>query len=115
MLLCMYCYEKRLPLIPLPPPLPPSPVVAVVFRGAITRADWSHAGDFKTKRCDNPVSESYAGKEECLRIHRGFYMYLFRGRKDTFTTKYDEIATKGTYAFFSWCERASFNLINNCQ
>lgn len=111
----MYCYEKRLPLIPLPPPLPPSPVVAVVFRGAITRADWSHAGDFKTKRCDNPVSESYAGKEECLRIHRGFYMYLFRGRKDTFTTKYDEIATKGTYAFFSWCERASFNLINNCQ
>jgi hypothetical protein len=87
--------------------------VVVVFRGAITRADWSHGFDAKTKRCENPVSDSYVGKGEYLRVHRGFYQYLFRMRKDTSTTKYDEIATKGIvhgFYFSSW-ERTCFHLI----
>jgi hypothetical protein len=77
--------------------------VVVVFRGAITRADWSHAFDSKTNRCENPVSDSYAGKGEYIRVHRGFYKYLFRIRKDTSTTKYDEIATKGLFTCYFSC------------
>ena len=68
--------------------------VLVVFRGAQTRSDWNHGFDAKSKRCDNPVKEQYVGKTDYLRIHRGFYDYLFRLRKDTLTTKYDEITTK---------------------
>ena len=112
MLLCIYFYEKRLPLITLPTLPSPSHVVAVVFRGVITWQDWKHAGDFKTKRCKNPVSESYAGKEECLRFHRGFYMYLFQGRKDMSTTKYDKIATNGTYILF-YCGTAQASISFN--
>ena len=77
--------------------------VVVVFRGAITRADWSHAFDSKTNRCENPVSDSYVGKGEYIRVHRGFYKYLFRIRKDTSTTKYDEIATKGLFTCYFSC------------
>lgn len=69
--------------------------VLVVFRGAQTRSDWNHGFDAKSKRCDNPVKEQYIGKTDYLRVHRGFYDYLFRVRKDTRTTKYDEITTKG--------------------
>lgn len=69
--------------------------VLVVFRGAQTRSDWNHGFDAKSKRCDNPVKEVYVGKTDYLRVHRGFHDYLFRLRKDTLTTKYDEITTKG--------------------
>ncbi|KAL9180213.1 hypothetical protein ACHAXT_008183 [Thalassiosira profunda] len=68
--------------------------VLVVFRGAITRADWSHGFDAAMKKGTNPVKDEYEGKKSYLKIHRGFYTYLFRVRKDTQTRKYDEIANK---------------------
>jgi len=47
------------------------------------------------KRGNNPVKDDYDGKKSYIKIHRGFYTYLFRTRKDTSTRKYDEIANKG--------------------
>lgn len=69
--------------------------VLVLFRGATTRADWNHAFDASMKRGHNPVKDDYEGKTSYLKVHSGFYTYLFRIRKDTHTRKYDEIANKG--------------------
>lgn len=66
--------------------------VLVVFRGAITRADWNHIFDFDQASVQNPVKDDFEGKPSRIKIHSGFYRYLFRRRKDTGTTKYDEIA-----------------------
>jgi len=68
--------------------------VLVVFRGAITRQDWSHAFDSNLREVPNPITEEYEGKIPNVRLHHGFYRYLFRERKDTRTTKYDEISEK---------------------
>jgi len=68
--------------------------VLVVFRGAITRQDWSHAFDSNLREVPNPITEEYEGKIPNIRLHHGFYRYLFRERKDTRTTKYDEISEK---------------------
>mmetsp|Transcript_21193 Transcript_21193/g.43643 ORF Transcript_21193/g.43643 Transcript_21193/m.43643 type:complete len:417 (-) Transcript_21193:1630-2880(-) len=68
--------------------------VLVVFRGAITRPDWNHAFDASLKKSHNPVKDSYEGRSNFIRVHRGFFTYLFRQRKDTSTRKYDEIANK---------------------
>lgn len=68
--------------------------VLVVFRGAITRADWNAGFDAAMKKTSNPVKEAYEGKKAFMRIHRGFFKYMFRTRKDTSTRKYDEIANK---------------------
>ena len=75
--------------------------VLVIFRGATTRADWNHGFDAAMKKGHNPVKDDYPGKTNFLKIHRGFYTYLFRQRKDTFTRKYDEIANKG--GFYRMC------------
>jgi len=75
--------------------------VLVIFRGATTRADWNHGFDAAMKKGHNPVKDDYPGKTNFLKIHRGFYTYLFRQRKDTFTRKYDEIANKG--GFYRTC------------
>jgi len=64
----------------------------VVFRGAITKQDWAKAFDFSVKRVHNPIRESFPKKPKKIDLHSGFYQYLFRVRKDTGTTKYDEIA-----------------------
>jgi hypothetical protein len=71
--------------------------VLVLFRGATTRADWNHAFDASMKRGHNPVEDDYEGKTPYLKVHSGFYTYLFRIRKDTHTRKYDEIANKGLW------------------
>lgn len=68
--------------------------VLVVFRGAITRADWGHIADFSFQKTPNPVAEDYAGRKDHVKIHRGFFLYLFRRRKDIGFSKYDEIASK---------------------
>jgi len=68
--------------------------VTVVFRGAITRPDWNHAFDGNLKKIQNPVKDDYNGRQNTIRVHRGFYTYLMRARKDTGTRKYDEIANK---------------------
>jgi predicted lipase len=68
--------------------------VLVVFRGAITRADWGHSYDLGVARTPNPIAANYKDKKHILKFHRGFYLYLFRRRKDTNTSKYDEIAAK---------------------
>ena len=74
--------------------------VIVLFRGAITVADWSHGFDAALKKGPNPIKEEYAKKTAYLKIHRGFYTYLFRKRKDTGTSKFDEIVNK-TYEYGS--------------
>ena len=64
--------------------------VLLVFRGAITRADWGHAGKLDLKRVENPIKGE--GLRRHMKVHNGFYRFLFRTRKDTGTRKYDEIA-----------------------
>mmetsp|Transcript_1989 Transcript_1989/g.2939 ORF Transcript_1989/g.2939 Transcript_1989/m.2939 type:complete len:902 (-) Transcript_1989:66-2771(-) len=68
--------------------------VLVVFRGAITRPDWGHAFDHALIHTRNPVKGDYEGRTNTVKLHRGFYRYLLRTRKDTKTCKYDEIANK---------------------
>jgi hypothetical protein len=67
--------------------------VLVVFRGAITAEDWTRAVQSRNF-CDvaNPIDEAYEGKTDTINMAVGFYLYLFRVRKDTGTKKYDEIA-----------------------
>lgn len=64
--------------------------VLLVFRGAITRADWGHAGKMDLKKVANPIQGDGLSKD--IKVHNGFYRFLFRKRKDTGTRKYDEIA-----------------------
>lgn len=52
--------------------------VTVVFRGAITRPDWNHAFDGNLKKIHNPVKDDYEGRQNIIRVHRGFYTYLMR-------------------------------------
>ena len=66
--------------------------VLLVFRGAITRADWGHAGKMDLKKVENPIQEDFPSKSKHIKVHNGFYRFLFRVRKDTGTRKYDEIA-----------------------
>eukprot|EP00545_Synedropsis_sp_CCMP1620_P013432 CAMPEP_0119010666 /NCGR_PEP_ID=MMETSP1176-20130426/5167_1 /TAXON_ID=265551 /ORGANISM="Synedropsis recta cf, Strain CCMP1620" /LENGTH=573 /DNA_ID=CAMNT_0006963373 /DNA_START=87 /DNA_END=1808 /DNA_ORIENTATION=+ len=68
--------------------------VLLVFRGAYTSSDWKHATDSRGTATSNPIKEEYPHRPKTLRLHRGFWKYLFRVRKDTATTKYDEIASK---------------------
>ena len=63
----------------------------------LLRADWNHGFDAAMKRGHNPVPDTYDGKKSYIKIHRGFYTYLFRTRKDTSTRKFDEIANKGMF------------------
>lgn len=65
----------------------------VVFRGAITRQDWSRAVESRHLRnISNPIFEHYEDKTSTIAVSSGFYDYLFRRRKDTGTVKFDEIA-----------------------
>lgn len=66
--------------------------VMVVFRGAITMEDWLSALKMKFHTIRNPIKEDYENKNQRLRVYFGLYKHLFRKRKDTGTTKYDEIA-----------------------
>jgi predicted lipase len=66
--------------------------VLVVFRGAITKQDWNKAFSSQFSYAPNPIEEDFEDKSAEIDMHRGFYEYLFRVRKDTHTTKFDEIA-----------------------
>jgi len=66
--------------------------VMVVFRGAITTTDWKTTLQGRFQKIPNPIEDDYEDKNDVLRVYSGFYNYLFRKRKDTGTTKYDEIA-----------------------
>ncbi|KAL7491747.1 hypothetical protein ACHAWT_001050 [Skeletonema menzelii] len=68
--------------------------VLVVFRGCITKPDWGHAFDHTLIHTRNPIKDDYRGRTNTVKVHRGFYRYLLRTRKDTKTTKYHEIANK---------------------
>ena len=68
--------------------------VLVVFRGAKTSTDWEHVRNSKFAKVPNPIKEYFPGKKRMVSFHSGFYNYLFRQRKDTNTTKFDEIANK---------------------
>lgn len=72
----------------------PKKRVVVVFRGAITYSDWKHAFSYDLHRIENPIKDNYPGKRKQFGIYQGFYTYLFRVRKDTGTSKYDEIANR---------------------
>lgn len=63
-----------------------------MFRGAITKQDWGRAIESRNFRdAPNPIDEDYEGKTDTINVSAGFYQYLFRVRKDTGTTKFDEI------------------------
>ena len=68
--------------------------VLLAFRGAYTERDWRHIVDWYDTGTTNPVKEDYPNRAKHIRVHSGFHKYLFRVRKDTGTTKYDEIAAK---------------------
>jgi hypothetical protein len=68
--------------------------IMLVFRGAITRSDWNHVLRWWTVAVKNPIEADYPNKHHLLKLHRGFHRYLFRVRKDTHKSKYDEIAAK---------------------
>mmetsp|Transcript_48894 Transcript_48894/g.72649 ORF Transcript_48894/g.72649 Transcript_48894/m.72649 type:complete len:707 (+) Transcript_48894:107-2227(+) len=68
--------------------------IMVLFRGAITKADWGHAFDAKLKKIPNPILPTFTDKHSSIKISNGFYRYLFRKRKDTGTNKYIEITSK---------------------
>jgi len=69
--------------------------VQVVFRGAITQADWNHAYDLRLRVVANPVKQDFKGRRKTIEVYHGFYRYLFRPRKDSGgSTKYDEICSK---------------------
>lgn len=65
--------------------------VIVLFRGAKTKQDWSKAMDFELCHLPNPIRDDFAGKPASIDLHSGFWRYLQRKRKDTGTTKYEEI------------------------
>lgn len=68
--------------------------VLLAFRGAYTETDWRHIVDWYDTATSNPVKEDYPNRPNNIRLHSGFHKYLFRVRKDTGTTKYDEITAK---------------------
>jgi len=68
--------------------------VLLAFRGAYTRADWSHAYDWTPTATSNPIMDQYEGRKPYIKLHGGIHRYLFRVRKDTGTTKYDEVVSK---------------------
>lgn len=65
----------------------------VIFRGAITAQDWSKAFESQLQAAPNPIHDDFANKPPTMGVYRGFYRYLFARRKDTSTTKFDEICT----------------------
>lgn len=75
--------------------------VFVSFRGCFTKTDWKHTWDWNFLSTSNPIKEDYPGRSKSIKLHGGFHKYLFRARKDTGTTKYDEICTKIAH----YCER----------
>ncbi|KAI2510680.1 hypothetical protein MHU86_3791 [Fragilaria crotonensis] len=68
--------------------------VVVIFRGATTYTDWERSIYWSTMKAENPIKDDYPGKNKYIKMHGGYHRYLFRQRKDTRTTKYDEIASK---------------------
>ena len=69
--------------------------VLLAFRGCYTRSDWAHAFATQDTATSNPIKKgAYPNWPKNIRVHGGFHKYLFRVRKDTGSTKYDEIAAK---------------------
>jgi hypothetical protein len=68
--------------------------VVLAFRGAYTKSDWSHLVDMKTTATSNPIFEDYEDRPDTIKLYKGLHRYIFRIRKDTGTTKYDEIVSK---------------------
>uniref|UniRef100_A0A7S2RIA2 Fungal lipase-type domain-containing protein n=1 Tax=Eucampia antarctica TaxID=49252 RepID=A0A7S2RIA2_9STRA len=68
--------------------------VLVVFRGTATTTDWEQSNLTEFVKVPNPIKDLYEGKKDTISFHSGFYNYLFYKRKDTGTTKFDEIANK---------------------
>ena len=67
------------------------------FRGCYTRTDWKRAWQWTFTSTSNPILEDYKGRTKNLKLHGGYHKYLFRVRKDTGTTKYEEICSKLAY------------------
>jgi len=68
--------------------------VICIFRGCFTKTDWQRAFDFNFTSTSNPITEDYPRRTKNVKIHGGYHKYLFRVRRDTGTTKYDEISSK---------------------
>jgi hypothetical protein len=68
--------------------------IFLTLRGSRSRSDSAQAFDVSFTATGNPVQEFYPGKQRNVRIRGVYHKYLFRVRKDTATTKYDEIVAR---------------------
>jgi len=70
--------------------------VSVVFRGSVTPKDFLQDAKMSQKKIDNPVKammeeERTESMPETIRVHTGFYQYLFHKNKETQKTRYESI------------------------
>lgn len=68
--------------------------IFLTLRGSRSRSDSAQAFDVSFTATGNPVQEHYPGRPRNVRIRGIYHKYLFRVRKDTGTTKYDEIVAR---------------------
>ena len=68
--------------------------IFLMLRGSRSRSDTAQAFDVNFTATGNPIQEHYPGRSKNVRIRGIFHKYLFRVRKDTATTKYDEIVAR---------------------
>ena len=75
--------------------------IFLTLRGSKSRSDSAQAFDVSFTATGNPIQEHYPGRPRNVRIRGIYHKYLFRARKDTATTKYDEIVAR----LASYCDR----------
>ena len=68
--------------------------VFLALRGSKSRSDSARAFDVNFTATSNPIQDNYPGRPRNIKIRANYHKYLFRVRKDTGTTKYDEIISK---------------------
>jgi hypothetical protein len=68
--------------------------VFLALRGSKSKWDTLQVKDVSFTATSNPIQEQYPGRSRNLRMRGNYHKYLFRVRKDTRTTKYDEIVTR---------------------
>lgn len=51
--------------------------VTITFRGSVTKMDWATNFELYMKEVDNPM-KNHATQEDTVRIHNGFYDYMFQ-------------------------------------
>jgi hypothetical protein len=68
--------------------------VNLVFRGSANWSDVTKNVDCQIDLQKNPIADDYPGKTDEIELRSGYSSYLFRKRKDTLKTKWQEIADR---------------------